>query len=192
MRRLIATLLLAAAIPTIAAAQTIDERQASLFNRIDQGVRNNALTREEAQRLRQDFFAIAELERRYRYDGLSDYERRDLNQRFDALSRRINYERADSERMPQVLMERRAEVEASIREGMRGGGLSRREADQSWYELQMFDRQMNDMRRSGDGLSGSEREELKRRLERVAQQVLNMRRNGEQGGRYDDRYDRRY
>ena len=188
MRRFIAALLLAAAIPTIAAAQTIDERQDSLFRRIDEGVRNNALTREEAQRLRQEFFSLAELEQRYRYDGLNDSERRDLNQRFDVLSRRINSERADRDRVPQVLYERRAEIEAGVQEGIRGGGLSRREAEQAYGELSLFDRQMNEMRRSGDGLSASEREELKRRLEQVAQRILTLRRNGEQGGRNDWRY----
>lgn len=184
MRRFIFALALAAAIPTIAAAQTIDERQDSLFRRIDEGVRNNALTREEAQRLRQEFFTIADLERRYRYDGLDNYERRELNQRFDDLSRRINRERADNERVPQVLYERRAQIEAGVREGIQGGGLSRREADQAYQELALFDRQMNEMRRSGDGLTGREREELSRRLEQTARRILDMRRNGEQGGRY--------
>jgi hypothetical protein len=188
MRSLIAALLIAAAVPAAAAAQTIDERQNAIFRRIDEGVRNNALTREDANRLRREFFDIAELERRYRYDGLTQYERQDLNRRFDDLSRRINRERADTERVPQALYERRAQVERSIQEGIRGGGLSRREADQAYYQLSMIDRQLNNLRRSGDGISRREREEISRRLEQVAREVLAMRRNGEQGGGYGRRY----
>jgi hypothetical protein len=181
MRSLIAALLIAAAIPAAAFAQTINERQDNIFRRIDEGVRNNALTREEANRLRQEFRDIAELERQYRYDGLNPDERRDLNRRFDDLSRRIDRERADSERVPQMLLDRRAQVEQSIQDGIRGGGLSRREADLSSRELTQYDRQFAAYRREGDGLSAREREELKVRLEQVAQTILGLRRNGEKG-----------
>ena len=93
--------LTAAAVPTVASAQgygnwqTINARQANLDNRIDQGIRNGALDRREATRLRSEFRQIAQLEQRYRRGGLSMAERRDLDRRFDALSARIKYERHD-------------------------------------------------------------------------------------------------
>ncbi len=182
---LIAALL--AAVPAIVAAQTINERQDSLFARIDEGVRNRALTREEAQRLRAEFYDIARLEEQYRYNGIDQRERRDLNQRFDALSSRINRERADTERVPQALYDRRAQLDRNIQDGLRGGGLTRQEADGLYYELQAYDQQMNAYRRSGDGLDAREREDLSRRLEQIAQRILAQRRDGEQGSR-NDRY----
>ena len=101
------TIALAAAaaslVPGVAAArpwQSINHRQANLFQRIDQGARGGGLTRAEAQRLRNRFWSIARLETRYRRTGrsLSLWERRDLDRRFDALSRSIRYQRHDWQR----------------------------------------------------------------------------------------------
>lgn len=89
----------AAALPATAANaqawQSINERQRNLDHRIDQGVRNGQLTRPEARRLRSEFNGLVNLEARYRRGGLSQWERRDLNQRFDRLSQRIRWERQD-------------------------------------------------------------------------------------------------
>jgi Ni/Co efflux regulator RcnB len=76
----------------------INERQRQLDHRIDVGMRNGQLTRQEAYRLRGEFRRIAYLENRYRRDGLSGRERADLDRRFDALSAQIRYERRDGER----------------------------------------------------------------------------------------------
>lgn len=75
--------------------QSINARQANQFARIDQGVRNGALTRAEATRLRTDFYALNQLELRYRAGGLTLTERQDLDRRFDALSRRIYVQKND-------------------------------------------------------------------------------------------------
>jgi hypothetical protein len=77
---------------------SINERQARLEQRIDQGLRNGQLTRGEAYRLRREFRRIAYLENRYRADGLSGWERADLDRRFDALSQQIRSERHDGDR----------------------------------------------------------------------------------------------
>ena len=96
--------LAAAAIPAIASAQpygghggwqNINQRQANLDRRIDQGVRNHSLTPREAQSLRYEFRQLVRLEDRYRRGGLNNWERADLNRRFDALSARIRFERHD-------------------------------------------------------------------------------------------------
>lgn len=88
------------AVPTVASAQpwqSVNQRQANLDRRIDVGVRNGSLTRAEAFRLRAEFRQIARLEYRYRRSapGLTLWERRDLDRRFDRLSRQIRYERND-------------------------------------------------------------------------------------------------
>ena len=77
--------------------QNINQRQANLDRRIDMGVRNGSLTRREATQLRQEFRALARLEARYRQTrpGLTMNERRDLDRRFDQLSRRIRVETHD-------------------------------------------------------------------------------------------------
>ncbi|URW76044.1 hypothetical protein M9980_02090 [Sphingomonas donggukensis] len=91
----------AATIPSVASAQNygnwqpINARQANLDRRIDVGIRNGSLNRNEAMRLRAEFRGLANLEARYRRGGLSIGERRDLDRRFDALSARIKYERHD-------------------------------------------------------------------------------------------------
>ena len=99
------TLLALAALATVAAAplaaqaapwQTINQRQATLDKRIDQGVRSGSLTRSEALRLRGEFRQISRLEVTYRRsNGLSMRERADLDARFDRLSRQIKIERHD-------------------------------------------------------------------------------------------------
>lgn len=76
----------------------INQRQAKLDHRIDQGVRNGTITRREAYRLRGEFQTIARLEYRYRANGLSNWERADLDRRFDGLASRIRWERRDGDR----------------------------------------------------------------------------------------------
>ncbi|MBX3480519.1 MAG: hypothetical protein KF842_08960 [Caulobacter sp.] len=92
-----ASALAATAAPALAAPwQSINQRQANLDRRIDQGVRNHSLTRAEAARLRAEFRQIARLEARYRAShGLQAWERQDLDRRFDILSAKIRYERHD-------------------------------------------------------------------------------------------------
>lgn len=85
-----------AAAPAMAAPwQNINQRQDNLDRRIDQGLRNGSLTQREARTLRAEFRDIARLENRYRHNGLSQWERRDLDRRFDVLSAKIRYERSD-------------------------------------------------------------------------------------------------
>lgn len=95
-----AAALAATSVPALAAPwQSINQRQASLDARIDQGVRSGALTRPEAVRLRSEFRYIANLEARYRAtNGLQQWERTDLDRRFDALSARIRIQKHDSQR----------------------------------------------------------------------------------------------
>ncbi len=75
--------------------QSINARQAMLDRRIDMGVRNHTLTRNEALRLRAQFSQITRLEVNYRRGGLTAWERNDLDRRFDRLSAQIRVERRD-------------------------------------------------------------------------------------------------
>lgn len=75
--------------------QPINVRQTNLDRRIDQGVRNGALSRREAVSLRGEFNSLLRLEASYRRGGLTAWERADLDRRFDRLSARIRIERRD-------------------------------------------------------------------------------------------------
>ena len=75
----------------------INERQAQLDHRIDDGVRSGQLTRREAFRLRHEFRDIADRESRYRANGLQQWERADLERRFDRLSAEIHDQRTDNQ-----------------------------------------------------------------------------------------------
>lgn len=103
-KTLIAALIATATLATPMAAsaapwQNINQRQANLERRIDQGVRNGALNRNEAQRLRGQFRDLTRLEADYRRsNGLSRRERADLDRRFDALSSRIQAQKHDRQR----------------------------------------------------------------------------------------------
>jgi len=73
----------------------INQRQRMLDQRIDAGLRDRSLSRNEAFRLRAEFQDIARLEANYRRGGLDNRERADLDRRFDRLSYRIQAERND-------------------------------------------------------------------------------------------------
>jgi hypothetical protein len=75
--------------------QSINQRQANIDRRIDQGIRNGSLNRNEAQRLRIQFRDLALLETQYRRGGLSMAERRDLDRRFDRLAQRVYNQKHD-------------------------------------------------------------------------------------------------
>lgn len=76
---------------------SINQRLANLDRRIDMGVRRGDLTRQEAVRLRAQFRQLIRTEDRYRQGGLNNWERADLDRRFDQLSARIQMERRDSQ-----------------------------------------------------------------------------------------------
>ncbi len=95
---LVAAATMAVALPAAVSAapwQSINQRQANLYHRIDVGVRNGSLTRAESSQLRTRFANLRRLEYRYRHNGLNRSERADLDRRFDALSRSIRTERHD-------------------------------------------------------------------------------------------------
>ena len=88
----------AATVPAAAMAQPYghgSDRVARLDQRIDMGVRSGGLDRREAWRLKGDLRETARLQIRYSRDGLSRWERNDLDRRFDRISAQIRYERHD-------------------------------------------------------------------------------------------------
>ncbi len=176
---------LAVAAPASAQAwQSINQRQANLEHRIDVGVRNGSLTRSEATRLRAEFRDIARLEARYRHNGLSAWERRDLDRRFDLLSARIRYERHDRQDRRdrwdrgdrwQPINQRQRSLDARIDAGVRSGQLTRAEA----YRLRREYGEIAalEARYRRNGLSNWERADLDRRFDRLSRQIMAERRD---------------
>ena len=87
--------LAAVTLPPVVSAQPIQQRQDQLERRIDFGLRNGSLTRQEAHRLRAELRETERMEQRYRRGGLNGWERADLDRRFDRISQQIRYERHD-------------------------------------------------------------------------------------------------
>lgn len=163
---------------------SINDRLERLDDRIDAGVRSGDLTRREAVRLRAEFHDVARLEARYRHDGLSRWEREDLDRRFDHLSRQIRVQRADTQdrdgwygdrnwrddRGRWVSIDRRqAQLDRRIDQGLRSGQLTRGEAMRLRDEFRDIARLENRYRRGG--LSTWEVADLDRRFDRLAMQV---------------------
>jgi hypothetical protein len=177
------TLLAAAAFGALAIAapafaqpawQNIDQRQAQLDQRIDVGVRNGALNRNEAARLRAEFRMIADLERTYRSNGLSMTERADLDRRFNLLSARIRSERADNQdrrgpgynngdRGGASINARQAVLDRRIDMGLRNGSLTRAEATRLRAEFRTIANL--EARYRVNGLNANERRDLDRRFD---------------------------
>jgi Ni/Co efflux regulator RcnB len=96
-------LIAAVAVATLAAGAAqaapwmpINARQAMLEQRINMAQRAHRISVREAQGIRVEFRQIAGLESRYRRTGgLQNWERADLDRRFNALSARIRYESRD-------------------------------------------------------------------------------------------------
>ncbi|WP_296596305.1 hypothetical protein [Phenylobacterium sp.] len=76
----------------------IEQRIERVDFRIDQGVRSGQLTRREAYALRGQLNGVVRLEARYSRNGLSDWERADLNRRLDVLSNDVRLSRRDDDR----------------------------------------------------------------------------------------------
>lgn len=179
-------LALAAAVSALAVAapasaqtwQNINQRQAQLDQRIDVGVRNGSLTRNEAVRLRAEFHDITRLEARYRAsNGLSYRERADLDRRFDALSQRIAYQRNDNQDRGGWISinQRQRQLDARIDAGVRNGSLSHREASRLRAEFGHIAHLENSYR--SNGLSLAERRDLDRRFDALSREIHAERRD---------------
>ena len=163
---------------------SINQRQRLLDDRIDAGVRSGQLTAPEAARLRVQFHDLANLEARYRVGGLSSWERRDLDRRFDQLSRNIRVERHDEQAAQgwfggrgwldrrgvwMSVNARQRELDRRIDTGVRSGRLTANEAQNLRHEYRRIARLERRYRRNG--LSNSERADLDRRFDQLASHI---------------------
>ena len=171
---LVAVGALAIALP--AAAQSwvpINSRQATLDARIDNGVRNGAISSSEAGRLRGEFRDIVNLEARYRATGgLQAWERTDLDNRLDRLSQKVRNERQEALRSGawRNINARQSQLDDRIDIGLRRGSLTRSEAARLRAEFQELARLEARYRATG-GLAAWERTDLDRRFDRLRAEI---------------------
>jgi hypothetical protein len=78
----------------------INQRQARIYGRIDDGIRNGTITKAESVQLRGEFQTLVRLEAEYRRSGgvFTLQEREDLDRRLSRLSQRVVVERRDDQR----------------------------------------------------------------------------------------------
>lgn len=114
----------------VARRDAIEKRIGDMQRRIDAGVREGQLTREEYNRLQMFLNRIKDRDTRFRADGvLTDDERFSLNQMLNALDERIRFERNDTDTVHREAFDRRlGEMKRKIEVGMRAGQLTLDEA----------------------------------------------------------------
>jgi hypothetical protein len=169
MKRLLVSALALASIAGAAApaaAQTwvsINQRQATLDHRIDQGIKNGSLTAAEAARLRTEFRGIANLEAVYRRSNgvFTQAEKADLDRRMNGLAARITAERHDW----QSINQRQAELDRRIDVGIRNRTLTAAEAARLRAEFRNIAALEANYRRSGGVLTAAEKRDLDHRMD---------------------------
>ena len=162
--------------------QPLGQRRAALLARIDAGVRDGSLTRNEADRLRSDYDQLVRLESQYSADGrLSAEERADLRDRYAALSQRVGDERNDAQGNSrwEPLANRRAEFDARVSAALNDRSISRNEAARLRSDFQSLMQIENNYQRGG--LDARELADLNARYDALSQRI------GDDGGDAGDR-----
>ncbi|MFH1760266.1 MAG: hypothetical protein ABIA63_04120 [bacterium] len=107
----------------------VDKRQERQHKRIEQGVKNGSITKEEAARLIKEQRKIKRAERRAKSDGeLSKHERKTLEKRQDKASRHIASQKHDKQiRGGKEVNVRQKNQRKRIMQGVKSGELTRDE-----------------------------------------------------------------
>ncbi|MEO6338617.1 MAG: hypothetical protein ABIO39_01150 [Caulobacteraceae bacterium] len=156
----------------------VARRQAWLERRIARGEQDGSVTRAEAASLRGELRQLERLEARYERAGLTNRERADLDQRFDALGGRIQVARNDSDSQWVNINQRQKQLDARIDAGLNDGSLTRREARSLRSDFNALERSEADYRRGG--LNARERAELDRRFDTLSARIRDDRHDDQQ------------
>ena len=79
--------------------QNVDERQARIANRIQNGLENGGLSRREARQVERQLNATEQKERAFESDGrVNSRERAELHRDLDVVAQRLRFERHDGDR----------------------------------------------------------------------------------------------
>lgn len=177
MQRLLVSALALAAVSGAAlpaAAQSwvsINQRQATLDHRIDQGIQNGSLNRNEAIKLRGEFRYIAALETQYRRSNgvFTQAEKADLDRRMNVLAAKIRVQRSDGAWIS--INQRQANLESRINNGIRAGALTPNEAVRLRAEFRQIAALEATYRRSGGVFTVQEKADLDRRMDALSARI---------------------
>jgi hypothetical protein len=154
----------------------IIERQAVMNDRIDAALQAGDLSSAQARNLRADMASLVALEGRYRWGGLSAWEKVDLDRRYAALDDqlRISVASADSTAFDAAasvgsIEDRKLALDARIDRGLRDGALTQAEADRLRDDFDDIARVEANYR--VDGLSPDERADLNRRFSELSERI---------------------
>ncbi|NLX52314.1 MAG: hypothetical protein GXY72_09480 [Deltaproteobacteria bacterium] len=166
----------------------ISQRIAQMDQRIDQGMRSGALTRDEGRRLRMELNRVRDDAARMKRDGiLTPREKDRLNAELDRLQRDIYREAKDDDRNRgrQVdisdISQRIAQMDQRIDQGMRSGALTRDEGRRLRMELNRVRDDAARMKRDGI-LTPREKDRLNAELDRLNKDIYREKRD--RGRRY--------
>ena len=155
----------------------INQRIAEMDQRIDQGMRSGALTRDEGRRLRMELNKVRDDAARMKRDGiLTPREKDRLNAELDRLKRDIYREARDDDRRrgQQIdisdINQRIAEMDQRIDQGMRNGALTRDESRRLRMELNKVRDDAARMKRDGI-LTPREKDRLNAELDRLKRDI---------------------
>ncbi len=160
----------------------LSAQQSTFSSRLDAQIRSGALSRPSADRLRDDYDALVQLEARYGQDGrFTTQERSELNQRYSALTTALEqggYE--DNLGGYQSVADGRAEFEGRIDAAVRARTLTRTEATRLRADYAALIQTEAGYQRGG--LSLGERQDLEARLDALDARIPGDRYGG--GGGY--------
>ena len=146
--------------------QSINQRQADLYARIDAGVRDRSLTAQEANQLQAEYQDIDRLETQYRVSGrtVTQAERADLDRRLDQLSSRVQYNRNDDDTRWTNLDRRQAQFNERLNRAVSDQRVSPRQASELRSEFNGIASLERSYRLSRPGITVAERNDLNARF----------------------------
>jgi hypothetical protein len=174
-----AALTLSAGAASAQAWMPMIERQAVLDDRISAAVATGDMSQGEASSLRRGMSSLIALEGRYRYGGLSEREKVDLDRRYALLDDRVRLipAAAPMDEGWTPLDDRKIAIDARIDQGIRSGQLTATEAEDLRDDFNAIARQEAAYR--VDGLSPAERADLNDRFDELSARIRVARVDGD-------------
>lgn len=172
--------------------QTMAQRQTMFYQRLDTGLRNNSLTRGDADRMRADFNMLINLENQYRASrpGLTQAELEDLDRRYNTLAQRLtlalnddgrgkngrgNNGRGGGDGDARNMDVRRAQLDQQIDRALANRRLTTIAAQGLHRETAALVRLQSQYRASAPGITRAEHAELDRRADAIEVRIPDRR-----------------
>jgi len=165
----------------------LSTQSAQFQTRLDTDVRSGRLSRGEAERLREEYDDLVQLEARYTADGrVTTQERADLIAQYREFSQRVEAGGSDYSGGRQSVADGRVDFEARVDAAVRNRRLTRTEGTRLKTDYQALIRVESGYLRDGR-LTAQERDDLDSRLDALDARVGDSPSGGNGGGYQDNR-----